>query len=439
MTYDDSDSTKRPCVDRRTLLRVLSAAAMPYTFGAMVASHAAPPAPSGAVVTGAASLAASNFATLSGKRIGLITNQTGRVGPDHLVDLISKTAGIKLAAILAPEHGFRGAVEAGAKVSDGRDPKSGVPVYSLYGATKSPTPAMLRDVDVLVFDIQDIGVRFYTYISTMGLAMQAAAAKRIPFVVLDRPNPIGGTDVSGFVLEPARKSFVGQYSIPIVHGLTVGELARMIKGERYLPGLDQLDLSVVPVQGWSRANRWPSTKLPWVATSPNIPTFDAALVYPGIGIVGETLVNEGRGTPTPFSQFGAPWLDAAKAAAELNGAGLPGVRFEPVFYTPKAIPGVAADPRFEGQLINAVRVTVTDVAAYRPLEVGMHAIAHLQRTAKSRGVPLLEKLGMFHAIAGTTRLHSLIERGASGTEIIASWQSEVQRFKAQRAKYLMYA
>ena len=198
---------------------------------------------------------------------------------------------------------FAAIAEAGAKVRDGVDAKTGVAVFSLYGASRKPTSRMLRDVDVLVFDIQDIGVRFYTYISTMGLAMQAAAAARIPFVVLDRPNPLGGEYVSGFVLEPALRSFVGQYPIPIVHGLTVGELARMIQGEKWLEGLDGLQLSVVAMQGWQRSMRWPQTQHAWVATSPNIPTFESALVYPGIGIVGETDVNEGRGTSTPFSRI----------------------------------------------------------------------------------------------------------------------------------------
>jgi uncharacterized protein YbbC (DUF1343 family) len=390
------------------------------------------------IATGAQTIAANGFAAFNGKRIGLVTNQTGRVGADHLADLMARSSTTKLAAIFAPEHGFRGAVEAGATVASGRDAKTGVIVHSLYGATKSPTPAMLRDIDVLVFDIQDVGVRFYTYISTMGLAMQAAAVRRIPFVVLDRPNPLGGVDVSGFVLEPARKSFVGQYPIPIVHGLTVGELARMIKGERWLPGLENLDLTVVSAKNWTRAMRWPKTELPWIATSPNIPTFEAALVYPGIGIVGETLVNEGRGTPTPFSQFGAPWLDAAAAATDLNGRRLPGVRFEATRYTPQSIPGVAADPRFKGEIVNAVRLVLTDVDAFQPLETGIHAIAHLQKVSRARGVPLLEKLGMFYAISGTARLHTMLTRGADGAAIIASWRDEVQRFSDQRTKYLLY-
>jgi uncharacterized protein YbbC (DUF1343 family) len=390
------------------------------------------------VLTGAQSLTNDAFASLVGKRVGLITNQTGLVTSGHLADLVASSKIAQLTAILAPEHGFRGAIEAGATVKNGRDEKTGVPVYSLYGATKAPTTAMLRDVDVLVFDIQDVGVRFYTYISTLGLAMQSAAAKGIPFVVLDRPNPLGGNYVSGFVLEPARKSFVGQYPIPIVHGLTVGELAAMIKGERWLSGLDQLDLRVIRLKGWTRDMRWPSTKLAWVPTSPNVPTYEAALVYPGIGVVGELMVNEGRGTPTPFSQFGAPWLDAAAAAADLNSRRLPGVRFEATRYTPRSIPSVAADPRFKGEVVNAVRLVITDVNTFQPLETGMHALAHLQRVASARNLPLLEKTAMFYAISGTTRLHSLLTRGADGATIIAAWTNEVEQFKRLRAKYLVY-
>jgi uncharacterized protein YbbC (DUF1343 family) len=397
------------------------------------------PTPPGPIVTGAEAFAASGFAAVAGKRVGLVTNHTGRVRDEHLADVLSRAPNVKLTAIFAPEHGFRGTAEAGAKVRDGVDAKTGVRVFSLYGASRKPTARMLRDVDVLVFDIQDIGVRFYTYISTMGLAMQAAAAARIPFVVLDRPNPLGGDYVSGFVLEPALRSFVGQYPIPIVHGLTVGELARMIQGEKWLPGLDGLQLSVVAMQGWQRSMRWPQTGQAWVATSPNIPTFESALVYPGIGIVGETDVNEGRGTPTPFSVFGAPWIDATRMVARLDGLGLPGVRFEATTYTPRSIPEVATRPRFEGTKIRGARVVVTDVARIEPLEIGMHVLAALVAEARSKGqVRLFGKLGMFHAIAGTKRLHRMLEAGDSGTAIVAAWQTEVAQFKARRARYLLY-
>lgn len=402
-------------------------------------SSAQSSAPSGPVTTGAEALVETGFAALAGKRVGLITNQTGLVGDDHLADLLSKAPNVTLAAILAPEHGFRGEAEAGAKVGHGVDARTGAPVFSLYDATRKPTPAMLRSIDVLVFDIQDIGARFYTYISTMGLAMQAAAEARLHFVVLDRPNPLGGDYVSGFVLEPPLASFVGQYPIPIVHGMTVGELARMIKGEKWLSGLDSLDLTVVAIRGWRRSMRWPELRRPWVATSPNIPTFEAALVYPGMGIVGEADVNEGRGTPTPFSVFGAPWLDGARMVERLKALGLVGVRFERADFTPRSIPGVAARPRFEGKPIGGVRLVVTDVARFEPLEAGMHVLATLADAARARGVaPLIPNLSMFHTLAGTERLYRMLDAGSDGTAIIAAWQAEVERFRARRAQYLLY-
>ncbi|MEQ1650809.1 MAG: exo-beta-N-acetylmuramidase NamZ domain-containing protein, partial [Hyphomicrobiaceae bacterium] len=329
------------------------------------------------LITGAEAWQSANFAPLNGKRIGLITNQTGRLGNEHLVDVLARSTNIKLVSILAPEHGFRGQAEAGVKVKDNKDPKTGLPVLSLYGQTRKPTPAMLKGLDALVFDIQDVGVRSYTYISTMGLAMQAASEARIPFVVLDRPNPLGGDYVSGYVLEPALKSFVGQYPIPIVHGMTVAELASMIKGERWLPGLDNLDLSVAKIEHWSRTMRWHETRQTWIPTSPNVPTFASALAYPGVGLVGETLVNEGRGTPTPFQLFGAPWLDAKRAAAKLNSTRFYGALFSAETYTPRSIPNVAADPRFKDQTIPGVRLTSTDVNTFHPLESGIHALVEL--------------------------------------------------------------
>ena len=411
---------------------------MTAAIGGTGAGEAAVPV-QGTVQTGAAVLATNGFKLLPGQRVGLITNQTGRVGVTHLADLLHAAPGVRLAAIFGPEHGFRGIGVAGASVAGGRDPKTGVVVHSLYGATKSPTADMLRGVDVLVFDIQDIGARFYTYISTMGLAMQAAARARLPFMVLDRPNPLGGADVSGFVLERPLASFVGRYPIPIVHGMSVGELAQMIRGERWLTGVEDLDLTVIPCIGVSRGMRWPATGLGWIATSPNIPTFEAALVYPGIGMVGETLVNEGRGTPTPFSQFGTPWLDAPRLAADLAAARLAGARFEATRYVPRAISGVALDPRYLGEDVAAVRITVTDSATYRPLDVGIHALAGLQRQARQRGTSVLPpKRGMFNAIAGTTRLARMLDAGASGADIIASWHDEIAQFRAQRKPYLLY-
>ena len=392
------------------------------------------------ISTGAEILVSTDFAAIEGQRVGLITNQTGLVGSKHLADLLHAASNVDLVAIFAPEHGFRGAVEAGESIRDGVDTKTGVRVYSLYGATKKPTARMLRGIDILIFDIQDVGARFYTYISTMGLAMEAAAAAGIPFLILDRPNPLGGMYVSGFVLEPRRRSFVGLYPIPIVHGLTVAELARMIQGEAWRSGLDKLDLRVIAMRGWERSMRWHKTEQPWVPTSPNVPTFKSALVYPGIGIIGETqLVNEGRGTEEPFTVFGAPWLNARRMAGRLNGLGLPGVEFKAVRYKPRSIPRVAKNPVFVNRTIHGVRVVVTDMNRYQPLEVGIQALTLLIREARSRGVaPLIKKISMFDAIAGTRRLRKMLLNGATGASIIAAWRKEVERFKERSVGYRLY-
>jgi uncharacterized protein YbbC (DUF1343 family) len=391
------------------------------------------------VLVGAEVLAAGNFAMLAGKRIGLIANQTSLAYGEHLADLLQRTPGIRLAAILAPEHGFRGAVEAGAPVGTSVDQRTGVTVYSLYGRSKKPSPAMLRGLDLLLFDIQDIGTRYYTYISTLGLAMQAAAAARIPFIVLDRPNPLGGEYVSGFVLEPSLRSFVGQYPMPIAHGMTVGEIARMIKGEGWLAGLEHLDLSVVALEGWRRQMRWPQTERPWVPTSPNIPSFASALLYPGIGLVGELDVNEGRGTASPFATFAAPWLKSERLLARLKTSGLAGVEFEPASYVPISIAGVAKHPRFVGQRVHGVRLLVSDAQRIEPLEVGIYVLAALMAEARASGHGrLVQNLAMFHALAGSKRLYRLLQAGSDGKAIVAAWQSEVAQFKDRRAKYLLY-
>jgi uncharacterized protein YbbC (DUF1343 family) len=330
-------------------------------------------------------------------------------------------------------------VEAGEKVASRIDQKTGVEVLSLYGETRKPTAAMLRGVDVLVFDIQDVGVRFYTYISTMGLAMQAAAAQGIPFIVLDRPNPLGGTYVSGFVLDSDYTSFVGQYPIPIVHGMTVGELALMIKGEGWLQGLDDLDLVVMKMEGWQRDMRWHDLGREWVATSPNIPTYEAALLYPGIGIVGETAVNEGRGTAAPFTRFGAPWLNAEELADRLTALELPGVQFEATVYTPRSIPGVAKTPRHLNETVNAVRVVVSDADAVTPLEIGIHALSLLTAEARKAGLRVFfPNRGMFHLISGDQRLYRQLLAGWSGSRIVAGWAGELERFKKKRLKYMIY-
>ena len=340
-------------MSRRGLLRIalsMMVAGMGTGVGAIGAGGSTP-----RVLTGADLLARDGFAALAGKRVGLITNHTGRVqtgdvqaghvqaghvqagdvragtgDDDRLIDVMARAPGVTLAAILTPEHGLAGTAEAGSKVGGGVDRTSGAVVHSLYGKTLKPTPRMLAGLDVLVFDMADIGTRFYTYISTMGLAMQAAAAAGLPFMVLDRPNPLGGNYVSGFVLEKAFASFVGRFPIPIAHGLTVGELAGMIKGQAWLPGVERLSLDVVRMTGWRRDMRWPSTGRTWIATSPNIPTFTSALAYPGTGLFEASVASEGRGTDEPFLMLGHPDIDAMAVAGRVNSAGLPGCLMEAI-------------------------------------------------------------------------------------------------------------
>ncbi|MGD9806765.1 MAG: exo-beta-N-acetylmuramidase NamZ domain-containing protein [Hyphomicrobiaceae bacterium] len=391
------------------------------------------------VLTGADRLAADNFSMLRSKRVGLITNHTGRVGAERLIDVMARAEGISLAAILTPEHGLAGMAEAGAKVAGGADQATGIKVHSLYGSSYKPTPAMLTGLDVLLFDMQDIGTRFYTYISTMGLAMQAAAAAGLPFIVLDRPNPLGGDYISGFVLEPAFASFVGRFPIPIAHGLSVGELARMIKGERMLPGLDGLALDVIDASGWRRGMRWPETGRAWVATSPNIPAFESALAYPGTGLFEATVASEGRGTDAPFLLIGHAAIDADAIADELVGAGLRGVRIAATRVKPRAIAGVATSPRFLDRNIEAVRLNVTDAATFKPVEAGVHLLVAFHKVlAAAHAGPLVTDTKMFDRLAGTDRLRKALTSGMKADAIIATWRSDVARFAERRARYFAY-
>lgn len=378
-----------------------------------------------------------NFDLLQGKRIGLITNHTAHLSTgESIIDVMfAKT---QLVALFGPEHGLRGVAEAGDVVANGRDVKTGLPIYSLYGNTKKPTPQMLQNVEALVFDMQDIGARFYTYISTMGLAMQAAAEKDIPFYVLDRPNPLGGNMVSGWVLETPFQSFVGQYAIPIQHGMSVGELARMIKGERFLRGLDALDLQVIPALGWQRTMRFPQYGTNWIAPSPNIPDFETALVYPGTCLFEGTTLSEGRGTLSPFKMIGAPWANATRLAQTLNAKQLPGVHFEATEFTPQDISGMATDPKLEGRRLKGVKILVQNINTYQPVEVGIHLLSAFYNQATSSQKQTFFKSEWLGKLAGTQRLYQQLRRGVSPQAIIANWQAEVAQFTAKRQPYLIY-
>ena len=376
---------------------------------------------------------------VAGRRVGLVTNHTGVYpGPEpggqagasqasgSTIDALADAEQIQLVALYGPEHGICGEEEAGAHVESGVDPRTGVPIHSLYGETLRPTPEMLEGVDVLVFDMQDVGARYYTYVSTMAYAMEAAGAAGMPFVVLDRPNPIRGDVVQGAVLDPAYATFVGLYPVPMRHGMTVGELARMFVGEF---GID-VELHVVPMDGWRRDMTFDDTGLPWVAPSPNMPSLESALAYPGTCLFEGTPLSVGRGTDRAFQWVGAPWLDAEALAASLNAYGIEGVRFEPATFTPSA-PG---DGKFPDEEVFGVQL-VPETSTY---DASRAAVAMLIETYAASGDRWSWRESHFDRLAGTDALRLGID-GDLGIEALTSdWSDRLADFESLRAPYLLY-
>lgn len=368
---------------------------------------------------------------LEGKNVGLITNPTG-VTQDlkSIVDVLYNHPDINLVSLYGPEHGIRGSAQAGEGVDFYIDPITGLPVYSLYGDTKKPTPEMLEGVDVLLFDIQDVGTRFYTYIYTMALAMEAAAENNIEFVVLDRPNPIGGTKVEGPVLNPDYASFVGKYPIPIRHGMTVGELAKLFNNEYGIGA----DLTVVEMNGWERSMQYDDTPLEWVLPSPNMPTLDTATVYPGAAWIEGTNVSEGRGTTRPFELIGAPYINSLELTDELDALDLPGVTFRAASFTPLY-------SKHAGELVHGIQIHVTDRETYKPVKTGLAIVKKIHdlypddfefRAENSNGV------SFFDLLVGNGWIREMINQGASIEEIVGRWQEDLQEFKEIRRDYLLY-
>lgn len=399
----------------------------------------------GSVKTGIEVLRDSGFEVLKGKRVGLVTNPTGvdsrLVSTVDILDSAARTGTFKLAALYGPEHGVRGNVAAGETVASGTDPKTGVRVFSLYGATKKPTPAMLQGVDVLVFDIQDIGSRSYTYISTMGLAMEAAAENGVPLVVLDRPNPLGGMRVEGTeAIKEGFSSFVSAYPVPYVHGMTVGELARLLNGEKMLKGGVQCDLTVIPLEGWQRTMTWDACGLPWVPTSPHIPTPESAFYYPATGTVGELgTLNIGVGYTLPFQTLAAPWIkDAEGLAKRLNALPeLRGFRFRPIHYKP--FYGSGKDIEQHGVQIYLDPVTTGAPLTLLPFYVMQELAAMYPSAPSPLGTATTTRISMFDKVLGTDRMRQLfLAAGCKVTpEMKALWRPS-ETFLSKRKNYLLY-
>ncbi|MCP1490027.1 uncharacterized protein YbbC (DUF1343 family) [Peribacillus frigoritolerans] len=363
---------------------------------------------------------------LSGKKVGLITNPTGIDSKlTSIVDLLHDDADINLTALFGPEHGVRGDAQAGASVEYYIDEKTGLPVYSLYGKTKKPTPEMLKDVEVLVFDIQDVGTRYYTYIYTMAYAMEAAKENDIPFIVLDRPNPQGGESVDGPVLEPEFSSFVGLYPIPLKHGMTVGELATLFNKEFKIGA----DLKVIKMKGWKRDMDFDDTGLPFVLPSPNMPTVSTTFVYPATGLIEGTNVSEGRGTTKPFELIGAPYINSDELAGKLNALRLPGVKFRAASFTPTF-------SKHAGKLSHGVEIYITDREEFKAVPTGLYIIKTIQDLYPGDFEFLAAN--NFNLLIGNGWIMSRIKEGSTVNEILKEYQVKQDAFKKVRKNYLLY-
>jgi uncharacterized protein YbbC (DUF1343 family) len=373
------------------------------------------------VLTGIDVLERDAFKQLAGMRVGLVTNHTGRDRAGRqTIDVLRDAPGVRLTALFSPEHGIRGLADE--RVSDTKDEKTGLPIYSLYGETRRPKLDQLRELDALVFDIQDIGARFYTYISTLGYVMEEAARAHLPVFVLDRPNPIGATLVEGPVADPDRLSFTAYHTIPVRHGMTMGELARLFNEERKI----NCDLRVVKMESYRRAMWFDATGLVWINPSPNMRSLTEATLYPGVGLLETTNVSVGRGTDTPFELVGAPWLDGQRLAAYLNARKVAGVRFVPVRFTPKG-------SVFKDQECGGVNLVLTDRAQFRPLTAGLEIASALRRL-----YPAEWKVDDYARLLVNAETLERLKRGDAPEEIIASWTNSLNEFRRARSRALLY-
>ena len=372
---------------------------------------------------------------LKGRRVGIVSNPAS-VGPwfAHIVDRVAALPGVTIVALFSPQHGFRADVQDNMiETAHARDARRQIPVYSLYSETREPTAAMLAGIDLLVIDLQDVGARIYTFIYTMANCLRAAARHGIEVIVCDRPNPIGGDSVEGPMLLPGFESFVGLFPIPMRHGMTMGELARLFNEEFGIGA----SLEVAAMEGWQREMRFDDTGLSWVMPSPNMPTLDTAVVYPGAVLFEGTTISEGRGTTRPFETLGAPWIDAEAFASRMNGLGLGGVHFRPVVFEP-------AFQKHAGLPCGGCQVHVTNRAAFRPVLAGVSLMSEFRRADPERFAWRTPPYEYEHEkmpidiLAGSSELRERIEAGAAGREIAASWEPSVAEFLDIRRRYLMY-
>ena len=381
------------------------------------------------------------FSGLAGMRVGLVTNPSGVDSQlNSTIDILYDAPGVELVALFAPEHGVRGDVYAGGKVESGKDARTGLPVNSLYGSTREPSPEMLKGIDIMIYDIQDVGSRSYTFISTLGLVMRACARAEIPVMVLDRPNPLGGNKIEGPLVEPGFNSFVSQYRIPYVYGLTVGELAMLINEEGLNRGQNgreeplKCSLLVVPMEGWSRDMLFGDTGLPWVLPSPNIPYPESALCYPSAGLIGEmyNYLNIGIGYTLPFATFAEEWVDADRLKEVLDSYAVPGVAWRTIHYKPTS-------GRLSGKLIHGVQYYYTDYDAATITLTQFYVMQAIwELYGKNPFALSAERIPMFNKVCGTDFVSTTFGQSLKVSDIADFWSKDVEAFRQLSAKYHLY-
>ncbi|MGC3961355.1 MAG: DUF1343 domain-containing protein [Verrucomicrobiota bacterium] len=403
-------------------------------FAALLLAHVAEAEPR--VKLGNEVLVETNFKALAGKRVGLITNPSGINSQlESTIDVLRDAPGVKLVALFGPEHGIYGDIPAGDKIASSTDKRTGLPVYSLYDKTRKPTPEMLKGLDALVYDLQDTGCRSYTFISTMGVAMEACGAAGVEFVVLDRPNPLGGLRVEGPMIEQEKlRSFVSRWNVPYVYGLTCGELAQMINAKDWIT--NQCKLTVIPMRGWERAMVWSDTGLPWVPASPHVPHGESPLYQVATGMLGEIGgVSIGIGYTLPFQCVAATNVNPHQLAAKLNSYELPGVRFQPVTFKPY----YAA---FKEQMVGGVQLYFTDPANAPLTAINFYALEALKQVADrdlfAEAVKAKKKFDMFDKVNGTDAMRLALQNGKSAAAIVAAWKAGEEKFRRERQPFLIY-
>ena len=387
------------------------------------------------VINGIDLLFSENLQLISGKNIAVVCNHTAVLSNGtHLVDALISKKGVNVKVIFTPEHGFRGVVEAGEKIDYQKNQYKNIPIVSLYGKERKPSSKNLNDIDLIIFDIQDVGARFYTYISTMFYTLEAGGENKIPVMILDRPDPIGGKYVDGQVLDPNYKSFVGIAQIPIAYGMTTGELASFFVGEKLVPYSESISLNVIKCKNWHREipNKFYSQ---WLAPSPNINTLKTALVYPGTCLVEGINISEGRGTEEPFIQIGAPFFDSQKIIEKLKLLNVDGAEFEPVSFTPKDIDGMATSPKYIDQNCNGIKINITDPEKFESVKYG---VKFLYVVNKLYGDKVKFNNDSFDRLAGGKELREMIQNKVDPDFIFASWQKNLDTFNKLRNKYLLY-